>query len=144
MENTLGSAAEVIRIQATIHAPVEVVWKNWNTPEDVTQWNAASADWHSPHAENDLREGGSFLYRMEAKDGSFGFDFRGVYDEVKENEVISYTMDDNRKVRVTFIGKGDSTEVVEEFEPEQSNSKEMQQQGWQAILNSFKNYVERK
>lgn len=132
-----------ITIEASIKAPVEKVWEFWNKPEHITQWNHASDDWHSPHAENDLRTGGKFLARMEAKDGSFGFDFGGTYDEVKENEMIAYTMDDDRKVKITFTKAGDNeTKVIETFEAESENSLEMQREGWQSILNNFKKYVE--
>ena len=131
-----------VTIQTTVNAPLEKTWRLWNTAEHVKQWNNASPDWHTPKAENDLREGGSFSYRMEAKDGSFGFDFGGVYDEVKPNEKLAYTMDDGRKVQVTFTGKGDQTEITEVFDAEEENSIELQRTGWQAILDNFKNYVE--
>ena len=97
----------MITVTATVHAPVEKVWKMWSTPEDIMQWNSASDDWHTPKAENDLRTGGTFSSRMEAKDGSFGFDFGGVYDEVKPNELIEYTMGDGRKVKVVFESNAD-------------------------------------
>jgi len=131
-----------ITVQSTINAPVEKVWKFWSLPEHITQWCAASADWHAPKAENDLTVGGKFSTRMEAKDGSFGFDFGGVYDEVKNNELIEYTMGDGRKVVVTFTGNGNETKVVETFDAESTNSIEMQQGGWQAILDNFKKYTE--
>src|SRR6266850_8555487 len=92
----------IITVENAINAPVEKVWQYWTKPEHITQWNNASDDWHTPRAENDLRVGGSFSSRMEAKDGSFGFDFGGVYDEVKTNERIAYTMGDGRKVKITF------------------------------------------
>src|SRR5947207_8159342 len=95
-----------ITIESTIKAPVEKVWKLWTSPEHITKWNNASDDWHTPRAENDLRVGGKFLSRMEAKDGSFGFDFGGEYDEVKTNKRITYTMGDGRKVEVTFTAIG--------------------------------------
>jgi uncharacterized protein YndB with AHSA1/START domain len=131
-----------ITVETTVNVPVEKAWKVWTTPDDITQWNNASDDWHTPKAENDLRPGGKFTYRMEAKDGSFGFDFGGVYDEVKPNELLVYTIGDGRKVEVTFTGNGDETKVVETFEAESSHSIEMQQGGWQAILNNFKKYAE--
>lgn len=131
-----------ITVETTVKAPVEKAWEVWTSPKHITQWNAASDDWHSPKAENDLQPGGKFVYRMEAKDGSFGFDFGGVYDEVKPNERIAYTLGDGRMVEVTFTGNGDETTVVETFEAEATNSIEMQQGGWQAILNNFKNYAE--
>ena len=131
-----------ITVQSTINAPVEKVWKFWSLPEHITQWCAASDDWHAPKAENDLTVGGKFSTRMEAKDGSFGFDFGGVYDEVKNNELIEYTMGDGRKVVVTFAGSGNETKVVETFDAENTHSIEMQQGGWQAILDNFKKYTE--
>lgn len=134
---------EQISIETTIKAPVEKVWKLWTSPEHIKKWNSASDDWHTPKAENDLRVGGRFSSRMEAKDGSFGFDFGGVYDEVKDHEVIAYTMGDGRKVWIGFSQHGDSTRIVERFDPESENPAEMQRQGWQAIMNNFKNYVEK-
>jgi uncharacterized protein YndB with AHSA1/START domain len=131
-----------ITIQNTIKAPVEKVWELWTKPEHITKWNFASDDWHSPYAENDLREGGKFVSRMEAKDGSFGFDFSGVYDKVKTNEIIEYTMDDGRKVDIHFSGAGKETKVVSTFEAESTNPIEMQKGGWQAILDNFKKYAE--
>ena len=131
-----------ITVQSTINAPVEKVWDFWSLPEHITQWCAASDDWHAPKAENDLTVGGKFSTRMEAKDGSFGFDFGGVYDEVKKNELIEYTMGDGRKVVVTFAGNGNETKVIETFDAESTNSIEMQQGGWQAILDNFKKYTE--
>lgn len=133
---------KTINISATVNAPVEKVWECWTEPEHIKKWNNASEDWHTPVAENDLRVGGKFLSRMEAKDGSFGFDFGGVYDEVKLNEVIAYTLGDERKVRITFTDLGDKTEINEAFEAEDTNSIEMQKSGWQAILDNFKRYTE--
>lgn len=132
----------IITVEATINAPVEKVWQYWTLPEHITQWNNASGDWHTPHAENDLRAGGSFNSRMEAKDGSVGFDFEGVYDAVKTNEYIEYTIGDGRKVKITFTPDGDKTKVAESFEAETTNPIEMQQGGWQAILDNFKKYTE--
>lgn len=132
----------LITIETTINAPVEKVWKAWTTPADIVQWNAASDDWHTTKSENDLRTGGKFSSRMEAKDGSMGFDFWGIYDEVKPNELIASTMGDGRKLTVNFISKGDQTEVKEAFEAENENSIEMQKNGWQSILNNFKKHTE--
>lgn len=132
----------VITVENAINAPVDKVWEFWSKPEHITQWSNASDDWHTPRAENDLRTGGKFLSRMEAKDGSFGFDFGGVYDEVRNNEYIEYTMDDGRKVKITFSANGNTTKVVESFEAETTNSVEMQRGGWQAILDNFKKYAE--
>ena len=135
---------KIITVETTVQAPVEKVWKTWSTPEDIIQWNNASDDWHTTRAENDLRAGGKFIARMEAKDGSAGFDFEGVYDEVKPNELIEYTIGDGRKVKVTFSPDGDETKVTETFETEDTHSPEMQRTGWQAILDNFKNYTESK
>lgn len=132
-----------ITIETTVNAPIEKVWKVWNAPEHITKWATASDEWHTPYAENDLRAGGKFLSRMEAKDGSAGFDFTGKYDEVQTNKLISYTMDDGRKVKITFTSAGKSVKIVETFEAETENPLEMQRQGWQTILNNFKAYVEK-
>ncbi|MBL4930306.1 SRPBCC family protein [Clostridium paridis] len=131
-----------ITVETTINEQVEKVWEYWTEPEHIKKWNSASEDWHTPFAENDLRVGGKFLSRMEAKDGSFGFDFGGVYDEVKLNELISYTMGDGRKVRISFANNSNKTIVMENFEAEDTNSIELQQRGWQSILDNFKKYVE--
>jgi uncharacterized protein YndB with AHSA1/START domain len=131
-----------VTVKTTVHAPVEKVWNYWTEPNHIKNWNNASEDWHTPVAENDLRPGGKFLSRMEAKDGSFGFDFGGIYDEVKELEFISYSLGDGRKVEITFTGKENGTEVVETFDVETTNPVEMQQAGWQAILDNFKKYAE--
>ena len=132
----------VITVESTINAPVEKVWEYWTKPEHITKWNNASDDWHSPRAENDLRVGGKFMARMEAKDGSMGFDFSGVYDAVTDHEYIEYTMGDGRKVTVNFSGEGNTTKVVESFEAEDTNAVEMQKGGWQSILDNFKKYTE--
>jgi uncharacterized protein YndB with AHSA1/START domain len=131
-----------ITIQSSINAPVDKVWEFWTKPEHITQWNHASDDWHSPWAKNDLRVDSKFEARMEAKDGSFGFDFGGIYDQVKTNELIEYTLGDGRKVNVQFTASGDQTNVVETFDAEGTHSVEMQRDGWQAILNNFKKYAE--
>ncbi len=135
---------KTITVKTTVKAPVEKVWKNWSTPEDIVRWNNASDDWHTTRAENDLRAGGKFLARMEAKDGSAGFDFGGIYDEVKPNELIKYTLGDDRKVSVIFSSVGEETKVTETFEAEKTNPLEMQRAGWQAILDNFKKYTESK
>ncbi|MFD0672181.1 SRPBCC family protein [Cohnella sp. GCM10027633] len=131
-----------ITIEALIHAPADKVWRIWTEPQHITKWNQASDDWHAPRAENDLRPGGAFTTRMEAKDGSFGFDFGGIYDEVVENELITYTLGDGRKVKIVFASQGNDTKVVESFDADATHSAEMQQAGWQAILNNFKRYAE--
>ena len=132
----------MITVEAKINLPVEKVWKFWTSPEHIIRWNNASDDWHSPKAENDLRAGGKFNIRMEAKDGSTGFDFEGTYDEVKINEFISYKMIDGRKVEIIFATNGSETKVTETFDAEEINSIELQRNGWQAILNNFKKYSE--
>lgn len=132
---------KIITIKTVVNAPKEKVWKLFNNPKHVMLWNNASPDWHTPKAENDLRKSGAFNYRMEAKDGSFGFDFSGQYDDVKQFENISYTLDDGRKVSIEFKDNINSTEIIETFEAENENPIDMQQQGWQAILDNFKNYV---
>ena len=131
-----------IAVEVSIAAPVSAVWKCWASPNDIKGWNQASDDWHTPYAENDLRAGGRFLYRMEAKDGSFGFDFSGTYDQVIPNRLIEYTLDDERKVRISFQNSGDNIRVTETFEAETVNTIELQQFGWQAILDNFKKYTE--
>ncbi|MEP7373931.1 MAG: SRPBCC family protein [Chitinophagaceae bacterium] len=132
----------VITVETTINAPVEKVWETWTKPGHIIQWCSASEDWHAPKAENDVRVGGSFATRMEAKDGSFGFDFGGVYDAVRINDYMEYTIGDGRKVQVTFSSQGNKTKVVESFEAEATNPVEMQKGGWQAILDNFKKYTE--
>ena len=132
----------VITVQNTIAAAAEKVWDYWTNPEHITKWNFASDDWHTTRAENDVRVGGNFSCRMEAKDGSFGFDFGGVYDNVRKNELIEYTMGDGRKVHVTFSTSGEQTKIIETFDAETTNPVEMQRGGWQAILDNFKKYTE--
>jgi uncharacterized protein YndB with AHSA1/START domain len=132
----------LITVRATINAPLETVWKKWTTPTDIEKWNNASEDWHTPHAENDLKPGGKFLYRMEAKDGSFGFDFEGIYSSVKPFELIEYTLGNDRNVKITFGWYGEKTTINEAFEAESENSLDMQKTGWQSILDNFKKYVE--
>jgi len=131
-----------ITVKSSVNAPISKVWEYWNAPKHITKWNSASPDWHTPKSENDLRVGGRFTARMEAKDGSFGFDFGGTYDEVIPHEKICYTMDDGRKTDISFITDGTETKVIEIFEAEDTNPIEMQQGGWQAILDNFKKYTE--
>lgn len=133
---------EKITIEATVNASVTKAWDFYTSPAHIVKWNAASDDWHTPRAENDLRKGGKFLWRMEAKDGSFGFDFSGVYDEVNSNEHIVYTLDDGRKAKIDFSGQGNQCKITITFEAETQNPLEMQRDGWQAILDNFKKYVE--
>ncbi|MBK5721844.1 SRPBCC domain-containing protein [Dysgonomonas sp. Marseille-P4677] len=131
-----------IRVSIKVVAPLHVVWHYWTDPTHIVNWNTASDDWHTVSAVNDLKGGGWFSSRMEAKDGSVGFDFEGRYDEVVPNEKITYTLSDGRKVKVIFKSKGNKTEIEETFQAEDQNSIELQQQGWQAILDRFKYYVE--
>ncbi len=131
-----------ITVETTVNSSVEKVWSYFTQPQHVKNWNNASDDWHTPRAENDLQVGGNFVYRMEAKDGSFGFDFGGTYDAVKENEYLEYTIGDGRKVKISFIPQGTSTKVVENFEAETTNSVELQRTAWQSILDNFKKYTE--
>jgi uncharacterized protein YndB with AHSA1/START domain len=132
----------VVTIENIVNAPVEKVWEYWTLPEHITQWSHASDDWHTPWAKGDVREGGRFESRMEAKDGSMGFEFGGVYDVVKNNEYLECTLDDSRKVKTHFSSQGNKTKVTESFEAEDMNPVEMQRAGWQAILDNFKKYAE--
>lgn len=131
-----------IRIGTTINVPIERVWDLWTRAFHIIHWNLASDDWQTTYAENDPVTGGSFLSRMEARDGSEGFDFGGTYEDVKKYQHISYRLDDGRRVDVEFASKGDSTSITETFEPESTNPVEMQRSGWQAILDNFKKYAE--
>lgn len=138
----MAEGSTKITVQTMVNAPVEKVWEYWSAPEHITRWNSASEDWHTPRAENDLRTGGTFSSRMESRDGSMGFDFGGVYDEVKVHETISYTMGDGRQVRVVFDGRNGETAITETFDAESTHPVDMQRAGWQAILDNFKKYVE--
>lgn len=131
-----------ITIETQVKAPVETVWAAWTTPADIRQWNAANNDWHTPDARIDLRVGGSFSYRMEAKDGSMGFDFCGEFTAVSEYQTIEFVMDDDRSVRVDFLESDDGVTVRETFEAESENEAELQRQGWQAILHNFARHLE--
>lgn len=136
--------SKYITVSATVKSDIHDVWDTWTKPKHIEKWNSPSPDWHTPKAENDLKKRGRFSSRMEAKDGSFGFDFGGIYDEVVPNQKINYTIDDGRKVEINFEQVNDGVLVTEVFEPENQNSMDMQQQGWQAILDNFKSYVESK
>ena len=125
-----------------MQAPKDTVWRLWTTPEDIVRWNNASDEWHTPGAKIDLKAGGEFLYRMEAKDGSFGFDFGGIFNSVVPKESLAYTLGDGRKVEISFTGNGSITKITETFEAENENPIEMQRDGWQAILSNFKKYAE--
>ena len=131
-----------ISIQTTVEADAQKVWDYYTLPEHITKWNFASDDWHCPSAENDLRPGGRYKTRMEAKDGSFGFDFEATYDEVINQKKIVYTLDDGRKVDTDFESLDGKTKVTTVFDAESENSVDMQRDGWQAILNNFKKYTE--
>lgn len=134
--------AKQLLVTSLVPASPPKVWEFYNDPKHVVNWNAAHESWSCPKAKNDLREGGKFSYRMEAKDGSFGFDFSGTYHTVRQSEELAYTLDDGRKVNVKFYPhEGENTQVEVLFEPEQLNDIEMQQQGWQAILDNFRHYV---
>jgi len=135
---------EKITIETIVNAPIAKVWQYWSEPEHITKWAFASEDWEAPEAQNDLREGGKFKTRMQAKDGSAGFDFTGTYTAVKEHELIEYNMDDGRHVLVVFAETPEGVKVKTIFDPEHENPIEMQRQGWQAILDNFTKYVESK
>lgn len=130
-----------ITVQTTVKAPVSKVWEYWSAPEHIMTWNSPSDDWHTPYAENDLREGGAFKSTMAARDGSMSFDFEGKYTRVDKHKRIEYAMSDGRKVSVTFEAKGNETLITETFDPESINSLEMQRAGWQAILDNFAKYT---
>lgn len=130
-----------ITVETTINAPIDVVWKAWTTPDDILQWNAASDDWHTTSATVDLRTGGAFSARMEAKDGSVGFDFAGTYTNVEKHKRIEYGLGDERSVQVEFITVGDSVTVRETFDSEPTHTIEQQRVGWQAILDNFARHV---
>ncbi len=134
---------KIITVSAIVNAPIQKVWDYWTNPNHITGWNFASDDWHAPSAQNDLKVGGKFNSRMEAKDGSFGFDFEGVYDQVIPEKFIEYTLGDSRKVKIKFTSDGNTTTIEESFEAESENPVEMQQTGWQMILNNFKRYTEK-
>lgn len=135
----------LLTVETRVEAPIEVVWKCWTTPADIILWNNASEDWHTTQASNDLQEGGSFSYRMEAKDGSVGFDFEGIYRTIILHKQIDYIIADGRKVSISFSAVGNSnTFISEAFEAENVHPAGMQQKGWQSILDNFKRYVENK
>ena len=133
-----------ITVETLVKSDLDTVWTAWNSPEDIKQWNAASDDWHTTQSTVDLREGGKFTSRMEAKDGSFGFDFEGTYTRVEPQNTIEYVMADNREVTVEFIDSPDGVVVRETFDAESQNDPEMQRTGWQAILDNFARHVEAK
>ncbi|MEZ4838159.1 SRPBCC family protein [Flavobacterium sp.] len=132
-----------ITIEATVNQSPEIVWDHYTNAKHIVHWNFASDDWHCPKAENNPVVGGTYFSRMEAKDGSFGFDFRAIYEEVIPNEKLVYSLEDGRKVTTVFEQAGTTTNVTTIFAAENQNPVEMQKAGWQAILNNFKSYVER-
>ena len=133
-----------ITVEATVNAPLARVWSAWNTPDDIKQWNAASPDWHTTRSTVDLRDGGRFLSRMEAKDGSEGFDFEGTYTRVVPQQRVEYRMDDGREVQVEFVERGGAVLVRETFDAESENPAELQRAGWQSILDAFVRHAEAK
>lgn len=142
MSNTTNTAT--ITVETVVNAPIEKVWNAFTTPEDIINWNSPSPEWHTPKATNDLKEGGKFSYTMAARDGSMSFDFGGEFVSIQPNKYLEYNIGDGRNVQVTFEQQGNGVKVTEVFEPESMNPVEMQQAGWQAILDCFKNYVEAK
>lgn len=133
---------EKITILTAVNAKIEKVWQYYNQAQHIIHWNFATDEWCCPKVETDFIEGGKYLARMEAKDGSFGFDFEAVFDEIREPEWVAYTMGDGRRAEIEFREEGEKTVVKISFDPDQSHSREMQRDGWQAILNNFKKYAE--
>jgi uncharacterized protein YndB with AHSA1/START domain len=138
------NTTQKITVESFVKAPLDRVWKAWSNPDDIKQWNAAQDDWHTTRSTVDLREGGKFSSRMEAKDGSQGFDFEGSFTRIVPNKTIAYRMSDGREVIVEFAERAGGVHVSETFDPESENTPELQRQGWQAILDNFKRHVERK
>lgn len=131
-----------ITVQTSVRSDIERVWDCWTAPEHITKWNFVSDEWCCPSAENDLKPNGKFSWRMEAKDGSLGFDFEGTYTNIVDKRSIAYELADGRKVDIDFSQKGNEVVVTETFDPEEINSKELQRSGWQAILDNFKKHLE--
>jgi uncharacterized protein YndB with AHSA1/START domain len=136
--------AQFITVETLVNAPIDEVWAYWTDPEHIKQWNSPSVDWHTPYAENDVRTGGKFLFVMETKDGSGGFDFKGTYDEVSFHERISYTTTDGRKATNLFIATPAGIRITETFEPNQDDPAELQRDFVAGVLMTFKTYVESK
>ena len=132
----------LITVEAIVNQPIDKAWEMWTKPEHITQWCFASDDWHAPNSTSDFKVGGKLSTRMEAKDGSFGFDFWGIYNDIKPNEKVGVIMGDDRNWDTYFSVIDGGVKVVEEFEAESENPVEMQQAGWQMILNNFKKYAE--
>jgi len=139
----MSNSPTPITLSITINKPIQTVWKIWTTPADIMQWNIPFEDWHCPRVVNNVTAGGTFLFRMEAKNGSVGFDHAGKYDKVILNELIEYTANDGRRSSIMFIPRGNTTLVRETFEPEKENSIEMQRDFCQAVLNNFKRHTEK-
>jgi uncharacterized protein YndB with AHSA1/START domain len=137
-----GELMRPITVEVVVNVDINKVWNAWVSPEAIKNWNHASDDWHTTHADVDLKEGGEFLSRMEARDGSFGFDFRGTYQKIVPGRLIEYVIEDGRAVSVLFEPTEDAVKITETFEPEEQNPIAMQKNGWQAILNNFAKYVE--
>jgi len=131
-----------IEIESKINAELDRVWEYWTKPEHITKWNKASEDWLCPNAENDLKEGGKFKYRMESQDGKVGFDFAGTYKEVREKEKLTYELEDGRNAEVTFSEEDGNVMIKEILDTEDDNPVDQQEQGWKSILQSFKGYTE--
>jgi uncharacterized protein YndB with AHSA1/START domain len=131
-----------ITVSVTVQAAPELAWKAFTTPASITEWNFASPDWHCPRAESDLREGGAFSYRMEARDGSFGFDFGGTFLTVSPPMELRYALGPDREVVVEFTPEGRQTRVSQSFTPEATHSLEQQRAGWQSILDNYRKHVE--
>lgn len=138
----LSEAKTMITVTAKVNVTIDTVWDSWTNPAHIVNWNNASDDWHTPKASNDLRKDGRFTFTMAAKDGSFSFDFGGTYTSVEPKQKISYIMDDGRVANVWFEQEGNAVKITEEFQAENIHSPEMQEAGWQAILNNFKKYTE--
>ena len=132
----------LITVQTTINAPLSSVWEKWTSPEHVQNWNFASPDWHCPSAKTNLQVGGEFHYEMAARDGSMSFDFWGTFQAIEEQKSLDILIGDGRKMKVTFASTEMGTKVTEEFEPENQNPEDLQQAGWQMILDNFKSYAE--
>jgi len=133
-----------ITVEVIVKSDLDTVWRSWTSPEDIMNWNAASDDWRTSLSEVDLKAGGEFLSRMEAKDGSVGFDFRGTFRKVVEKELIQYAIEDGRQVNIEFLPVEGGVKVIETFDEESTHTREQQEQGWQSILNNFARYVEAK
>ncbi len=133
---------KTITVETKVNSGIDKIWDSWTKPEHIVKWNFAIPEWHCPRAENYLEVGKSFNYRMEAKDGSMGFDYEGTYTKIKSNAAIEYALSDGRKVNINFEKDGDAVSIIETFEVEDTNTLEQQKQGWQTILDNFKKYVE--